>query len=130
MRNLTAQELAALEIIRRGDEAVTGIQGTFNGEDAIFIVQVSAVEGSDELRIYPLAMLLRDEDMPFVGGPHDEYPVGPERAAWPDQAAASKPGRGRTRASSPSPPPDGPTRWCCRPTACRLPRAEPRRRRR
>ena len=31
MRNLTAQELAALEIIRRGDEAVTGIQGTFNG---------------------------------------------------------------------------------------------------
>ena len=91
MRNLTAQELAALEIIRRGDEAVTGIQGTFNGEDAIFIVQVSAAEGSDELRIYPLAMLLRDEDMPFVGGPHDEYPVGPERAAWPDQTEASKP---------------------------------------
>ena len=91
MRNLTAQELAALEIIRRGDEAVTGIQGTFNGEDAIFIVQVSAVEGSDEMRIYPLAMLLRDEDMPFVGGPHDEYPVGPERAAWPDQTEAAEP---------------------------------------
>ena len=91
MRKLTAQELAALEIIRRGSEAVTGIQGTFNGEDAIFIVQVSPVEGSEELRIYPLAMLLRDEDMPFVGGPHDEYPVGPEQAAWPDQTEASKP---------------------------------------
>jgi sortase A len=91
MRNLTAQELAALEIIRRGDEAVTGIQGTFNGEDAIFIVQVSAVEGSDELHIYPLAMLLRDEDMPFVGGPHEEHPVGPEQASWPDQTAASRP---------------------------------------
>src|SRR5436190_14085617 len=91
MRKLTAQELAALEIIRRGDEAVTGIQGTFNGEDAIFIVQVSPVEGSEELRIYPLAMLLRDEDMPFVGGPHDEYPVGPEQAEWPDQTEASKP---------------------------------------
>ncbi len=91
MRNLTAQELAALEIIRRGDEAVTGIQGTFNGEDAIFIVQVSTVEGSEELRIYPLAMLLRDEDMPFVGGPHEEHPVGPERAGWPDQTAAYRP---------------------------------------
>src|SRR6267378_8687604 len=91
MRNLTAQELAALEIIRRGDEAVTGIQGTFNGEDAIFIVQVSTVEGSDELHIYPLAMLLRDEDMPFVGGPHEEHPVGPERAGWPDQTGASRP---------------------------------------
>ena len=91
MRKLTAQELAALEIIRRGSEAVTGIQGTFNGEDAIFIVQVSPVEGSEELRIYPLAMLLRDEDMPFVGGPHDEHPVGPERAEWPDQTEASKP---------------------------------------
>src|SRR5438132_2119107 len=91
MRKLTAQELAALEIIRRGNEAVTGIQGTFNGEDAIFIVQVSPAEESEELRIYPLAMLLRDEDMPFVGGPHHENPVGPERAAWPDQAAASKP---------------------------------------
>ena len=91
MRNLTAQELAALEIIRRGEDAVTGIQGTFNGEDAIFIVQVSAVEGSEELRIYPLAMLLRDEDMPFVGGPHEEHPVGPEQAGWPDQAVASKP---------------------------------------
>ena len=91
MRNLTAQELAAIEIIRRGDEAVTGIQGTFNGEDAIFIVQVSPVEGSEELRIYPLAMLLRDEDMPFVGGPHEEQPVGPEHAGWPDQTAASRP---------------------------------------
>ena len=90
MRKLTAEELAALEIIRRGEEAVTGIQGTFNGEDAIFIVQVSAAEGTDELRIYPLAMLLRDEDMRFVGGPHEQPPVGPEHA-WPDGSATASP---------------------------------------
>src|SRR3982074_2941655 len=130
MRNLTAQELAALEIIRRGEEAVTGSQGTFNGEDAIFIVQVSTVEGSDELHIYPLAMLLRDEDMPFVGGPHEEHPVGPERAGWPDPP----PARGCAPRGAPPPPPPPPR--VARPPGPRPPgasrrsRAERRRRRR
>ena len=66
------QELAALDIILRGGDEVRGIVGTFAGEDAAFVVQVTEEPETGTVRVWPLAVLLRDEHLPFVGGPRDE----------------------------------------------------------
>ena len=41
MADPSEQELAALDIILRGGDEVRGVVGTFAGEDAAFVVQVT-----------------------------------------------------------------------------------------
>ncbi len=71
------QEIAALEIILRGGDEVRGVVGTFAGEDAAFVVQVTEGPETGDVRVWPLAVLLRDEHLPFVGGPRDEPEAPP-----------------------------------------------------
>jgi hypothetical protein len=71
MAGPSEQELAALDIILRRTGDVRGVVGTFAGEDAAFVVQVTEEAGGD-VRVWPLAVLLRDEHLPFVGGPREE----------------------------------------------------------
>ena len=72
MADPSEQELAALDIILRGGDEVRGVVGTFAGEDAAFVVQVTEEPETGNVRVWPLAVLLRDEHLPFVGGPRDE----------------------------------------------------------
>jgi hypothetical protein len=67
----TEQELAALDIILRGGDEVRAVVGTFAGEDAAFVVQVTEEPESGNVRVWPLAVFLRDEHLPFVGGPRE-----------------------------------------------------------
>jgi hypothetical protein len=67
----TEQELAALDIILRGGDDVRAVVGTFAGEDAAFVVQVTEEPESGNVRVWPLAVFLRDEHLPFVGGPRE-----------------------------------------------------------
>jgi hypothetical protein len=71
------QELAALEIILLGGDEVRGVVGTFAGEDAAFVVQVTEEPDTGNVRVWPLAVLLRDEHLPFVGGPREEPEAPP-----------------------------------------------------
>ena len=73
------QEAAALDIILRGGDEVRGVVGTFAGEDAAFVVQVTEEPGTGNVRVWPLAILLLDEHLPFVGGPREE-PAEPDAA--------------------------------------------------
>ena len=70
----TEQELAALDIILRGGDEVRAVVGTFAGEDAAFVVQVTEEPESGNVRVWPLAVFLRDEHLPFVGGPRETLP--------------------------------------------------------
>jgi hypothetical protein len=74
----TEQELAALDIILRGGDEVRAVVGTFAGEDAAFVVQVTEEPESGNVRVWPLAVFLRDEHLPFVGGPRDTEPEADE----------------------------------------------------
>jgi hypothetical protein len=76
MADPSEQELAALDIILRGGD-VRGVVGTFAGEDAAFVVQVTEEEDGN-VRVWPLAVLLRDEHLPFVGGPREEEAPSPD----------------------------------------------------
>lgn len=71
-RDPSEQEVAALDIILRGGNEVRGVVGTFAGEDAAFVVQVTEVPDTGDVRVWPLAILLRDEHLPFVGGPRED----------------------------------------------------------
>jgi hypothetical protein len=79
-RDPSEQELAALDIIMRGGDEVRAVVGTFAGEDAAFVVQVTEEPGTGNVRVWPLAILLQDEHLPFVGGPRED-PPRPERSA-------------------------------------------------
>jgi hypothetical protein len=86
-RNPSEQELAALDIIMRGGDELRGVVGTFAGDDAAFVVQVTEEPDSGNVRVWPLAVLLRDEHLPFVGGPREE----PDAAADEPSAPADQP---------------------------------------
>jgi hypothetical protein len=74
MADPSEQEMAALDIILRRNGDVRGVVGTFAGEDAAFVVQVTE-EADGNVRVWPLAVLLRDEHLRFVGGPREEEAV-------------------------------------------------------
>ena len=71
-RDPSEQEVAALDIILQGGDDVRGVVGSFAGEDAGFVVHVTEEPGTGNVRVWPLAILLRDEHLPFVGGPRED----------------------------------------------------------
>jgi hypothetical protein len=95
-RDPSEQERAALEIILRGGEEVRGVVGTFAGEDAAFVVRVTEEPGTGDVRVWPLAILLQDEHLPFIGGPPDaqsepDAPSEPEARPLDREAAGQEP---------------------------------------
>jgi hypothetical protein len=50
------------------------VEGTFKGERAVFICLMDAADNGRGYDMTPIAMLLREEDMPHVRGHEDEAP--------------------------------------------------------
>jgi len=74
VRDPSEQEMAALDIILRGGDDLRAVVGTFAGEDVAYVVRVTEEPGTGNVRVWPLAILLQDEHIPFVGGPREEQP--------------------------------------------------------
>jgi hypothetical protein len=64
MADLTKEERVAVFMLKDPRFPVAPVEGTFHGKRAIFVCSVEQGDGDAKVDLTPLAMILRDEDVP------------------------------------------------------------------